>query len=324
VVTTPHLADLAREIGGKAVVVKCLLEATPEKEDKPEETEEKEKKPKDQRATLEEIQAKLRVPLPWKTTAQQRFHCQSSAVLVLNGFGLESDLDEARLAEWENAGVTIGVVQKNTPESDLLRRADGTLDPCYWNSPSLLKHAVRTISQALQQRLASLGAPEAAPFISAREQSLLMKVGEAQKWLQTRMAAFPPDQRCLLSSHDSIGYFCREFQIEHRSLYLADGTPHPQAKEHIQWAQQRGVKHLLADATLKSEAQATLSAEHFLATHKERCYSLTLAPPGTTDTGGAEHLPLDTTLGVLRHIGRVAVKIFPQKASSAADAVQTP
>lgn len=320
IVTTTHLAELARQVGGDAVSVRCLV--TPDvPAPKPARLEDV----KD--AVLEEAaaaDAESEAPVsdaaeapgdespppaeepPWNPnpfqhsfTASDFFAMRTARVVVAIGLGLEKGL-EAELPKLEEAGVRTVLIGKELPPEDILINASGQPDPCIWNSGRLWLRAVDIMGEALQSAVP----PEAAPYFENRAHALKEVVGRTVKWAQERLTSPPAGQRFILASHDSLRYFARDFGIQVRAIFAPDGQPLPvEETELLSWLDAHGVNDFLADAAVAPLVADEL-CNRLRILRSNPTHTLMLAKPGTRQLGRVEALDMSTWDGAYRGLIR--------------------
>lgn len=298
VATTVPLALLAREIGGDAVTVECLMEPIiPETDDK--------------RPTKPGAPPPSSVPPPpwnpnpfsWNLTASSLLSMKSAHLVLINGLGLEGSL-ESRVEEIRSHGVVVVVVGDSIPKEDVLplRSQKDRPDPCIWNSPRLWKHAVKAVNEGL----GGLVVEEARPYFERRKAPIPDRLNRLEEWVEGRFAqSYPKGKRFLLVSHDSLQYFARDFGIESRAFFTAAGEPLPGDEAELRaWLKKNEVRDFVPDTVSPAEPMVELARRFEL--HKTLpIYSIMLGRPGQMEMGLIERCDIGTTEGSILHMTRI-------------------
>lgn len=289
VASTLQLAELATQLGGDAVTVECLL--NPKRVPPPDETV-NDRPPWDPN------------PFKLKLRAADLFAMQSAHLVILNGLGVESKLEQ-EIPKLREQGVKVVVVGDSIPAEDRIMLPDSTqVDPCYWNSPRMWKHAVSAVTAGLQQ----LVRPEAADYFDNRAHPVNDKLNRLMTWAEEKLAATKPKgQRFVLSSHNTLAYFARDFAIETRALWsVQDGSF--LAKDEaamLAWLELHEVSDYVIDVSVPQDlALIDLSAKFGIFATKP-IYSIFPDRPGTKQLGKMESFDVGTYEGVFQQMIRV-------------------
>ncbi len=290
VTTTTQLAQLAREIGGKAVIVECLLTVNLP-------------------LAPTAVEGEKTTPPPWTPDpfhwtprASDLFSIRTAHVVVINGLGLEKSL-EAQLPALQEAGVEAVAVGDAIPEAERLTLPgpNPVPDPCIWNSPRLWKVAADVICTALKSKVR----PEAEPYFTQRANAVTVRMDRLAEWAEERLAStHPKGQRYLFTSHQTLGYFARDFGIETHALLLPNGEPLPDAEQDlVLWLANHNVSHFVPDVQAPNEL-LTHTQNFWTSTIGKRVYTLFLARPGTLQSGLLEVNDVGTYDGAFTHLVR--------------------
>ncbi len=288
VTTSVQLAELAIQIGGDAVTVECML--TPHASSRPLGDQGK-------NATWQ--------PNPFKINlrAADWFAMQTAHLVLLNGLGLENNL-ESDVANLRAKGVPVVVVGDSIPEADRLNLPNtNTVDPSYWNSPRLWQHAVNAVTAGLQK----LVRPEASAYFEYRASPVRQRLKRMAEWGESILrAAKPPGQRFVLTSHDTLGYFARDFALETRALWhAADGSPAATDAELLVWLEQHHVSDILMDASSPPDLSLDDLSVRFGVTVAKPIYTIYPDRPGTMLPGKMESHDVGTYEGMFRQLIRM-------------------
>jgi ABC-type Zn uptake system ZnuABC Zn-binding protein ZnuA len=298
--TTMHLAELARKIGGDAVTVTCLMDV-PEKAAG--------KEPADVKATFaQEAEPESANPYRWQVKAADLFAMRTSQVVLVNGLGLENGIAE-ELKKLKDAGVIVVEVGEAVPgpERLTLRAAAGAgaspantaaaTDPAIWNCPRIWRYCVDAVVAALQQ-----AAPkEAARYFDNRGQEMKHRLDQSAAWVRARMDRTDPGQRKIFVSHDSLGYFAREYACEVMALCNGDGSPKNLDPAVVKaWLAANRVDCYFPDKTVGIESIQEVAALYDVRP-RDGVHLVGLGPKGSRGLGSVESFDLDTQDGALRH-----------------------
>lgn len=174
------LADLVREVGGDEVRVACLARAGTDLHD-------------------------------FEPQASDVRTLADADIGVLNGLGLETWIGKlVRNSGFHGAIVTasdgIDVIRDSAaPGGSHLH----SVDPHAWHDPAAARIYVRNIRNAL-----TAAAPGSAALFASREADFLARLDRLDAWAKTAFAALPPDRRRMVTSHDSLAYLGRAYDIE--------------------------------------------------------------------------------------------------------------
>lgn len=300
VASTVHLAELAKELGGDVVSVECLLAPT-------------QTMPKTANATEE--------PVPWnpnpfqfQARASDVFAMQTAHLVILNGLGLEKSL-EAKIPEMRKQGVVVVVVGDIIPKEEIipLRVKPDQPDPCIWNSPRMWKYAVQAITKGLTE----LVPPEAAPYFENRAHPVTDRMDRHMKWAEEKMANFNPrGNRYLLTTHDTLQYFSRDFGIETLAILSADGIQIPLQEVALrEWMAKNRVTDFIPDRLANFEMVEEVSVKLELL-KSNVIHSIMPARPGTKELGLLESFDVGTYDGCFGHLIRVVERRLGGKPKS--------
>ena len=301
---TTQLAELAREIGGEAVIVECPI------------TEQVGVSP----PSLEELSAATKLktvdkprkldkpawnanPFTWEPNAGDFFSFQTAHVVLLNGLGVEKYLDE-RIDNLRQHGVLVIVVGDAVPADELIMQAGEGKVPhaLFFNSPRLWKYAVTAVAEGLKQ----LVTPEAAPYFEARANPVLDRMDRLMGWTREKLDVLRSQNRtCFLSSHDSLAYFCREFGMEGRAMVRADGGALDIDKAELdEWLAKQEVADFMPDIAASKDFVVETLKDNKLQWADPIC-SIYLNRPGTMRLGLLETYDTGTYDGAFRAMVRV-------------------
>lgn len=180
-------------------------------------------------------------------------------VILASGLGFESYLDKLRASV--GGGPTFVVVgdaikpimvdEDHTGHDhdhghSHTHGTDGKMaDPHWWHSIANAKIATRVIRDAF---VAADPADKA--VFEANAKTYLAKLDELAKWAKIEVARLPKDRRVLVTSHDALGYFARDYGFEIHPVEGVSTGDQPSSKRVralIAEIQAEGVKAIFAE-----------------------------------------------------------------------------
>jgi zinc/manganese transport system substrate-binding protein len=151
----------------------------------------------------------------------------SAAMLVENGLGVESWIDRLYSASRSSARrvvITEGIDPLRVEDGE--RR--GEVDPHMWHDPVLVRQMVTTVRTALSEV-----DPANAEVYAANAATYTARLQELDDWIRTQVETVPPQQRKLVTAHDTFGYFARRYGFEIVGFAIPSFAPgaQPSARE---------------------------------------------------------------------------------------------
>jgi zinc/manganese transport system substrate-binding protein len=151
-------------------------------------------------------------PHEWEPSARDIEAINKADLVVRNGLGLESGMEKS-LSAAKNQGVRIFTASEHIDiryvgagegiPSDDPDQAVGAADPHLWTDPAALISVVEALDDELQQQFGM--------DVSARAADLKNRLNALNTQVAGLVAAVPPDQRKLVTGHESMGYFARQY-----------------------------------------------------------------------------------------------------------------
>lgn len=192
VATTTIVGDVVKQVAGDVVELKLLMPASAD-------------------------------PHAYQPTPQDLATVAEADLIFINGLGFEQFLQEML----ENAGTTNPVISVSDGISPLeLTEGEhhdeeaeehhneeehnhGTTDPHVWWNPQNVQHWSQNIVQALSQ-----ADPIHADLYQANAQQYQQELETLDQWVAEQVSQIPPEQRVLVTDHDSLGYLADRYQFE--------------------------------------------------------------------------------------------------------------
>ncbi len=245
--TTPFISDLVKVIGGDAVDARSFVP----------------------------LEGNLHSFMP---NAQESAKFHTSDMVISNGLGLESkwpvDFDAL-----DKNGVHVFSATARIPDGRILRPSGpgGPPDPHVWMHPELAVLMVDAVEAALKEVM-----PKLAAYFTPRAHKLRLAFQDVMKFVGTKMKELKPDDRFLLTSHDSMQYFAAAFGLEARALAAAgEKVPEALPADIAAWITEHRVKSLFREsftdviALRRLLVDLKVDPDHVI-------YSLTLPAAGTS------------------------------------------
>lgn len=233
----PLLADMARQVGGDRVTVIELIGPS----DNPHEFD----------------------PNP------QTLAAASNAKLVLaSGKGLESAyLDkirdglgpDQRLVELGRTVHSLVAADGNPAPCCEHHRHTGLIDPHWWHDPDNMRRAARVLAEEMGEI-----DPERAETYRENARLYREELALVDDWVAERVAAIPPEQRILATSHLAFGYFCRKYGFTAVGVQGVNREDSPSAQALggiIDYLRAEGVPALFPEVGANPKALATVAEE---------------------------------------------------------------
>lgn len=262
VATTPHVADLVRNVGGERVEVHQVLGPGVDPHDY-------EPRPSDAAAVAE------------------------AAVIFRSGGDLDSWLDGLV----ENAGDDAGVVTLAN-EIDPLRGGEAAApdleaDPHWWQDP---RHGVAAV-QAIADALAAAD-PEAATAFRENAREHIVRLERLDREIARCMRQVPEGERKLVTTHDAYGHYAARYGVEVVGALVPSRSSQaqPSAGEIdalVEQIESEGVNAIFPESPLNPELEDAIAAETG-ARVGDTLWADSLGPAGSDESTYIEALASDT------------------------------
>lgn len=173
--STTFLADIAQNVAGDRLQVKSLLPAGAD-------------------------------PHSYEPIPQDLAEIADSMLIILNGAGYERFLGNVL----ENAGGERTVIEASAG-LDVREDAGGGhgIDPHLWLDPNLVVSYVENIREGFITI-----DPEGADVYRSNASVYIDQLQELDTWTSQQVASIPPEQRMLVTNHESLGYFAERYGFE--------------------------------------------------------------------------------------------------------------
>ncbi|WP_208029093.1 metal ABC transporter substrate-binding protein [Rhabdothermincola sediminis] len=155
-------------------------------------------------------------PHDYRPSARDASELDSADLIVINGLGLEESLDDAiAVAEARDVPVfraTDHIDVRPFDEGEIAsgeedeEHAPGAPDPHVWLDPVAIKQVVAALAETVRT--------DVGLDLGARAAALEQRLGDLDTEIRSILEVVPPDQRLLVTGHESMGYFARRYGFE--------------------------------------------------------------------------------------------------------------
>lgn len=197
VASTTIIGDIVRQVGGEQIEVHTLLPLDSD-------------------------------PHGFSPAPQDVARVESAEIVFLNGFNLEESLADLIAANAQGKIVTVsdgvqalevGDHTHNEAASSQPEAEGFVPDPHVWMDPANVQVWVKNIAQALSE----LDPGNAAVF-QQNAAAYHTELEALDRWIQSRVATIPAEQRLLVTDHDTLGYFAKAYGFRVIGVVVVGGS----------------------------------------------------------------------------------------------------
>lgn len=190
------------------------------------------------------------------TTGDVRKVADADLVLY-TGKGMEGFLGKLR----EVAGTKVRFVDAGAaiPAISMTEEARVVEDPHWWHSVKNMKMAARTVEEAFEK-----ADPAKAPDYQRNAAAYLASLDELQRWIRVKLAELPRSRRKLVTSHDALQYFAKDYGFTIypvKGISTGEEPSSKHVKEVIGIIREQGVKALFLENIENSRPVEQISNE---------------------------------------------------------------
>lgn len=185
--TTTLIGDVARQIGGEHIVLSVLLPVGTD-------------------------------PHTFEPRPQDVAALNEAQVVLINGLGLEEAMQPVLAANVKGTLVDLSQGIEVIPFSPQDGNAAGdhvTSDPHTWTDPKNVMVWAKTIASALGK-----ADPANAATYQANAETYIRDLTALDSWIRQQVEQIPPEQRKLVTDHEVLGYFARQYGFEQVGLVV--------------------------------------------------------------------------------------------------------
>ena len=132
-------------------------------------------------------------------------------------------------------------------------------DPHWWHSVENTRRAVKVVRDALGELR-----PQHREEFEKNAAAYAGELGELQKWTRQRIAELPRDKRKLVTSHDALQYFAKEYGFTVHPVEGLTPSEQPasrQVAELLSTIKKQGVKAVFSEDTVNPKVLKQITAE---------------------------------------------------------------
>ncbi len=264
VATTAMVGDLARRVGGDAVVVDVLMGPGVD-------------------------------PHLYKATSSDVVKLQRADVVFYNGLMLEGKMTEL-FQRLQRSGRRVFAITDSVPKERLLQSADyaGHPDPHIWFDVELWAHCVATVEKQLSEAEPARRAMFALNAAQARE-----SLAQLQAWSLAKVAELPEGKRVLVTSHDAYNYFGRAYGFQVvglQGISTATEAGLADMAKLTDFIRERGLKAIFVESSVSHATIERVAADSGAKIGGE-IFSDAMGEPGKMENG----YDLGTYEGMIKH-----------------------
>ncbi len=229
----------------------------------------------------------------YQPTPETSVQMAEAELIIANGLGFEPWLDDLYTASGAKATrVTAmeGVTPLTPAEEGVAADDADEVDPHAWQNPENMRTATITVRDALIK-----ANPACAAVITENAARYDAKLVELNTEIATAVELIPTTQRILVTNHDSLGYFAKQygFTVETALGAFSTESADPSAArvaKLVDIIRASGVPAIFVENTGGSDLVDRLAKE----------VGVALAPPLYTDALGPEDSPGGTYIGMMQ------------------------
>ncbi len=178
-------------------------------------------------------------------------------LVLFTGKGMEGFLTKLE----EAAGVTGKFVNVGEAVPSLTMTEEGRKveDPHWWHSVENMKRATRLVTDRFEQ-----ADPANRGYYQGREKEYLASLNELQRWSRVKVAELPSSRRKLVTSHDALQYFARDYGftiLPVKGISTGEEPSSQHVKEIIGVIRNQEVKAVFFESIENSRAVNQIAAE---------------------------------------------------------------
>jgi manganese/iron transport system substrate-binding protein len=228
VVTNTVLCDLTKQIAASSIELTCLLSPGSD-------------------------------PHIYKLTPAARQSIEDAKLLLYGGYNLEPELTKAIKAT-SNPATKVAVNEVAIPQPQKFTE-DGniTIDPHVWHNA---QNGIK-LAQVIEINLAKL-VPDKAAIYKQNTQKLTSEISSIDRWIRSQVNTIPVKNKVLVTTHDSLGYYAKDYGLEIATLGGVSTEEKPnaaRAKELIDRIKQTQVPTIYVELTLNPNLIKTIAKE---------------------------------------------------------------
>lgn len=232
----PLMTALAREVGGKDVVIVQLIDAHDN-------------------------------PHKFNPTPRMLARAKGAPIYLASGKGLEPYLEKLRdtLGDYTRVvDVGAGVPSQDVLEKDAHHlccpeHSHGAVDPHWWHNISHMKRAARVVAREFSD-----ADPDHADAYRKRAADYISRLTNLESWVRRELSRIPSNRRVLATAHAAFGYFCKAYGFKSlpvKGISSAHQTSAAYQAEAITAIREYGVKAIFPERRINPKAITIIMEE---------------------------------------------------------------
>ena len=196
-------------------------------------------------------------PHEFEATPDDVKNVANADLVLFTGKGIEGYL--SKLEEAAGGSAKFINVGKSIPSITMTEGASQVVDPHWWHSAENMKVASRVVAAAFEN-----SDPAHAQDYEKNCSATVASLTELERWIRIRVAAIPHDQRKLVTSHDALQYFARDYGFTIypvKGIATAEESSSQHVKEIIDVIRNQGVKAVFFESIENPRALEQISHE---------------------------------------------------------------
>ena len=178
-------------------------------------------------------------------------------LVLFTGKGMEGFL--TKLEEADGVAGKFLNVGEAVPSLTMTEESRKVEDPHWWHSVSNMERAAETLEEAFKK-----ADPANAGFYEEREKRFLDSCENLKRWIRVKLAELPRSKRKLVTSHDALQYFARDYGftiLPVMGVSTGDEPSSRHVKELIGIIRREGVKAVFFESIENSRAVNQIAVE---------------------------------------------------------------
>ena len=196
-------------------------------------------------------------PHEFEPTPDDVKNVANADLVLFTGKGIEGYL--SKLEEAAGGSARFINIGKSIPSLTMREGAGEVEDPHWWHSTENMKVATRVVAAACEK-----ADPAHASDYEKNSSATVASLTELERWIRVRMASIPHKQRKLVTSHDALQYFARDYGFTIypvKGIATAEEPSSQHVKEIIGVIRNQGVKAVFFESIENPRAVEQISHE---------------------------------------------------------------
>lgn len=196
-------------------------------------------------------------PHEYQPTTRDIRRVADADLVLYTGKGMEGFLPKLREAAGTKARfVDVG---STIPSITMTEGGARVEDPHWWHSVENMKRATSTVADAFAK-----ADPTNAAAYGKNAEIYLASLDELQRWIRVKLAELPRSKRNLVTSHDALGYFARDYGftiLPVKGFSTGEEPSSKHVKELIGFIRAEGVKTYFLESIESDRAVNQIGSE---------------------------------------------------------------